>query len=107
MYLLFARKFGSLDSNIGDIDCALSEDISNFFSKWDVTEYPFSVDNDVMWSSAAEEQRENILLRQAFVIGQPHYSRNLPSQTDRLPVAESALKARIFFLVLERLIKKT
>lgn len=78
-----------------------------FFSKWDVTEYPCSVDNiDVMWSSAAEEQRENVLLRQAFVIERPHCSRSLPPQVDRPPVAESALKARIFLLVFEQSIKK-
>lgn len=88
-----ALKLGSLDSNTEDLGCVLSEDISQFFSKWEVTEYPSSVDNvDVMWSSAAEEQREIVLLRQAFVIGRPQYSRSLPPQVDRLPVAESALK---------------
>ncbi|GJJ08438.1 hypothetical protein Clacol_002654 [Clathrus columnatus] len=87
-------KLGNLDINLlAEPNCILSDDVTEFLSNWDVTEYPSMGNNvDALWSSVAEEQREKILLGKAFVVEKSHL-RNSVGRDD-VSIAESALKVR-------------
>lgn len=96
-----------MDSNLAESQCVISEDITEFLSTWDVTEYPSTVNNvDAIWSSTAEEQRENILLKQVFVIERNSgFSSKSTTHLD-VSVAESALKVRDFLVIFRLLLNK-